>query len=435
MKATKLDEVFRYFKKTPLTINELGEYYVNPTKGRGKDPIIKLKRKIEEEPEGNMNFLFAGYRGCGKTTELSRLQKELQGSYLIINFSVFRELDPNDLNYIEIFFVAMDELFKLAKREDIHIDEGYLRSAKSWVTKEMSEINDLYVGVDTEAGTDLNFLTLFFSKFKLAAKASKSLKEELKQKVEPKLSQLIDNCNLLITEVKNKLHEKHKKGIIFIIEDLDKLLLEVAENLFYHHSPQITQLNVHTIFTYPISLLYHNQFNYIKNQFHMVYELPMIKVRNADGTENADGIQVMTDIVAHRMELSLFETPDVLKKMILTSGGCLRDLFQLIGDAADNAIDFGDKIRQTDSQKAYYLLRSDYYKNISDKIIDNEVIVSVEEYYTALVDVVKNPTHEPNNTRAVLDLRQNLCVLGYNDTQWFDVHPVVKDILTEKGRI
>ncbi len=35
----------------------------------------------------------------------------------------------------------------------------------------------------------------------------------------------------------------------------------------------------------------------------------------------------------------------------------------------------------------------------------------------------------------MLDLRNNLTVLSYNDVGWSDVHPVVRDILKEKGLI
>jgi hypothetical protein len=50
-----------------------------------------------------------------------------------------------------------------------------------------------------------------------------------------------------------------------------------------------------------------------------------------------------------------------------------------------------------------------------------------------LVEVAMDPTKKVNNTEEILDLRQNLCILGYNGDGWCDVHPLVKDILIERN--
>jgi len=34
-----------------------------------------------------------------------------------------------------------------------------------------------------------------------------------------------------------------------------------------------------------------------------------------------------------------------------------------------------------------------------------------------------------------MELKHNLCILGYNTDTWYDVHPAVKEILKEKGLI
>ena len=61
------------------------------------------------------------------------------------------------------------------------------------------------------------------------------------------------------------------------------------------------------------------------------------------------------------MDLSLFEEPDILKQMILLSGGCLWDLFQLVKDAADYALDFDrEKINRDDFDAARKILKRDY---------------------------------------------------------------------------
>jgi hypothetical protein len=72
---------------------------------------------------------------------------------------------------------------------------------------------------------DIPFIAKFFAKLKSAAKSTVSMKETYKITIEPKLSEFIFNCNLLINEIKNKLPDVDKKGLVIIIEDLDKLSL------------------------------------------------------------------------------------------------------------------------------------------------------------------------------------------------------------------
>jgi len=187
----------------------------------------------------------------------------------------------------------------------------------------------------------------------------------------------------MINEIKCQLTEIGKKGLIIIVEDMDKVDLARGKDIFYVHSAQLTQLNCHTIFTFPIALKYNYQFTAIRSSYTNSFDLPMIRVKNQDGTEFNKGIALMRDIVRNRMDPALFETPTILDGMITYSGGCLFDLFRMIKDAADNALDDErDRITESDYKAAYRLLKADYENTISENKEDG---ISVEDYYKALV--------------------------------------------------
>ena len=251
--------------------------------------------------------------------------------------------------------------------------------------------------------------------------------------MDPKLSQLIENCNLLIADVRKNLHKIRKKGLLLIIEDLDKVDLKMGEELFYVHSTQMTQLDCHCIFTFPIALLYNTRFTAIRNSYDEDFVLPMIKVREKDGNPFEEGIQALEDVVAQRMSISLFGEKAILRDMILCSGGCLWDLFRMIRDAADSALNHErSKINREDFRDAYLSLKSDYYFTIAD---NKDKGITANTYFQTLKQCALDKTKKPESTEAMLDLRNNLTVLGYNGDQWSDVHPVVRDILREKGLI
>lgn len=436
MKAKKLEDIYNCFNNEPI-VEDLEKYYVNVDKGRGPTPLKSMKRLLSKAPDGSYKFLFAGYRGCGKSAELLMMQKELHKDFVVVNFSVRKELDIFNLSYIELFIAMMNALFDfVANEKKITIGQKLIDNITSWVnSKEIVEINDKYLGVEVKTGAEVKpsipFLANFFAKFTASAKASSSLKETLKSTVEPKLSALILNCNMLINEIKMKVGAIGKKGLVIIVEDMDKLDLARGEDIFYTHSAQLIQLNCHIIYTFPIALKYYIRFTAIKNSYDDSFDLPMIKVKNKDNSPSHEGREAMKNIIRERMVLALFEDEEIIYMMIDYSGGCLFDLFRMIKDAADNALNFEREIiTEADYKAAYYRLKSDYEVTISENEAEN---ISVDKYYAALVECATDVNKKPKQTKELLDLRSNLTVLGYNGETWSDVHPVVRDILKERG--
>ena len=442
-KATTLDDVYQAFRGEPLQISEMEEFYQKTKPARGtRDPRQRIARLLKKLPDSYEHFLFVGYKGCGKSTELNHLQMDISHQFLVLNYSVQEELDPVHLNYIELFIVTMEKLFAVADDNDLSIRQELLDSIQHWMaSEEIEEIREKYnIGVEGEVGAEgkigIPYLKSFFAKFRATAKSSRQLKETLKQNVEPKLSDLIAHCNNLIREISLKLDEIGLDDMVIIIEDLDKIPLSRAEQLFFNYTNQLTQLQTNVIFTFPIALYYHVRFNDIKNYFSDPYELPMLKIKNQDGSQNDVGMGVMRNIIAARMDISsLFEGEELLDRLIRKSGGCIRDLFLMIQEAAEGALDLErEAIAIEDVQLAIQRLKNEYDNNIADNVIDGEKYTA-DGYYNVLVELYKSDTKKVENTLEVMHLRQNLCILGYNGEGWTDVHPVVVDILRERKRI
>jgi hypothetical protein len=436
MPAEHLEEVYHFFRNQPISIDEFEALYVDADKGRGKQIHRIIKSRLLNDPQGGLTMLFAGHRGCGKSTELVRLQREIDHDFVVLNYSAKKELDIVNINYIELFIMTMERLFDFVRNEKkIRIAPKCIEDIRKWVaSREIQEVNRQYMDIDIEAGmkagTKVPFLAEFFAKFRAAAKSSTSLKETLTQKVTPKLSDLINLCNRLIDEIQGKLDKIDKKGLVLIVEDLDKVDLEKGEEIFYVHATQMTQFHCHCIFTFPIALLYNIKYNAIKNNYDEDFVLPMIKVYERNGEECVDGVFVMKKIVEQRMHLSLFEDETILTDMITYSGGLPWHLFQMIKDAADNALVLGRKaINRDDFSSAYLSLKSDFEFTIAENW---EKGISVDQYYEALQECARDKTKKMISTEIMLDLRHNLSVLNYNGAQWNDVHPIVRDILKER---
>lgn len=437
--AEKLEQIYRAFRNEPISAEDMDRFYRDATAARGEPTRKKIKRLLEINQDTNEHILLVGYKGCGKSTELNLLEKELAPQFLTMNISVQTDLDPVHVQYIELFIATMEQLFQKAEAQGLHLNDKVLQSVQDWTkTTEIEEIRGKYFDAELEAGGgyDIKWFVNFFAKFRLAAKTSQSLKKTLKDVVEPRLSDLIGHCNTLIREVRLRLKEIGKNDLLLIFEDLDKIPIDRAQDLFYNYTSQLTQLQVNIIYTFPVALYYNLKFNQIKPYFTQCYELPMIKVRNKDGAVNEEGMRVMRNIIAARMDLNLFEDAKILEDMILISGGVLRDLFLLIGEAAANADVYErPRIGADDWNKAYLRLKRDYDNNIADNRINDKQFYPAENYYKVLADLAQNPQKQVEHSEEVMHLRQNLCILGYNGENWYDVHPIVRDILSSRGKL
>lgn len=439
-KATTLAGVYKALLQIPLGLEELEEFYIDTNKARGEKVRSRISLMLRDNMDANNHILFVGYKGCGKSTELKHLEKDIQDDFLVINYSILKELDPNDITYIELIIVTMKRLFAFVEEKDIELKDSYINNISDFLkTKEIVDIRDRYMGAEMKAGAeakfDIPYLSKFFASFTASIRSSKSLKTVLKETVEPHFATLLNYCNDLISEVRLNLDTIGKKDLLIIIEDLDKVNISKAETLFFDYSNQITSLKCNVIYTFPIALKYNHRFNTIKNYFTNTYELPMIKVHEKNGDTYANGVETMKTIVNARMDIDLFEDKLILERFIDYSGGCLRDLFSLITDAAENArIEDNEKITEDDHEYAYNKLKKDYKNTIADSLDKNgKVDISANDYYQVLEKLNNNPQKNTDNTREELHLRQNLAILGYNGTGWCDVHPMIKDILNDRN--
>ncbi|NTU52600.1 MAG: hypothetical protein HGA97_02640 [Chlorobiaceae bacterium] len=438
----ELESIFRKLMPRPLKGDEIDKWYVDSTAGRseGYEPAETLKRRLLAAPDGKLQILFSGYRGCGKSTELNRMARQIADRMLVLNYSI-RELDPITLNHVELFVLAMEKLFGLSQDYGLGISRELLDSVNSWrrsteIEKIIEVIGDLGIEAGAEAQVTVPFMTKFFAKLRTTAKVGGSSKRKIVETIEPKLNDLIIHCNDLIREIRLHLSDIGKEGLVIIIEDMDKLSVEKAEELFFNHSTVLTSLETNVVFTFPVSLKHHNRAKIVIDNFKPVFELPMVKVHDKEGNPFEKGRETLRRIVEQRIGNECFESEALLYWLIDLSGGCIIDLFRLISDAADIALNNRrEKIGDSDCRKSFYLLRRDYDNTIAEKRIDNKLVVSVGEYFDVLKQLASDGTKKVENTEAALDLRQNLCILSYNDEGWCDVHPVVRSILKDRQLI
>lgn len=210
---------------------------------------------------------------------------------------------------------------------------------------------------------------------------------------------------------------------MIIIENIDHLEAKATTGLFIEHKISFLSLNVKMVLTCPIFLVYDKHYHMVKDDFDYVQLLNMIKVRDSSGNIFEKGIETIEKIIEKRTELSLFEE-GTLKFLILKSGGTLRDLFQMIREAAIEAIcNERETIYQEDAEIAYRNLKSEYTR-----------LIRTDEDIKALKEIYYDP--KPSRTDGIMEsLLLRGLIIEYNGERWCGIHPAVKDFLEEKGEL
>jgi hypothetical protein len=213
-------------------------------------------------------------------------------------------------------------------------------------------------------------------------------------------------------------------------EDFDRAGIpnERVEELFITYANIFQELRSHLIFTLPISLYYSAKATRLPFETDCSFVLPDTPMFYPDHQPNAKGRSAVEKVLAARMDLLLIE-PEQLQRLIVASGGNLRDLFGLINYAADGAdIRDATQINKIDADAAIANLRSDYERRLGQSPYDAEEVSYAEK--AALLQQIYNGDKDAQMTNPVLYALLNArAVQEFNGERWFGVHPLVVDIL------
>jgi len=155
MPTASLEEALNLFDpQRPLEMSELNAYYV----ARPHAPLEPMKAylRVNRQP---IKVLFSGHRGSGKSTELTRLAKDLENEFFIVRFSA-RVLNLADLNYVDIILTCAAALFREAtdKARKVRIPAALWKDVLDWLTQEITTETTITVPRSGSASAKINAL-------------------------------------------------------------------------------------------------------------------------------------------------------------------------------------------------------------------------------------------------------------------------------------
>jgi hypothetical protein len=246
---------------------------------------------------------------------------------------------------------------------------------------------------------------------------------------------LVSLCNRLINACETVLQKAENKKWLLIIEDLDKTVIppQQLQDLFVQYGTVFQDLAVSLIFTIPVWLGYSPDRNRLPFDYHMIHDTPVFE---KDHTPHHRGRDALRQVLEARMSLHLF-AENQMTKLIVASGGNIRELFRLVSDAGDRAVlkDFDARsIGEDECIAAIQANRRDYRRILGQSPYDSQSI-SYEEKLKKLLAVYSGDQDAQIPDLILYSLLRARAIQEFNGEGWFGLHPVVVDILKEQGHL
>ncbi len=406
-KARTLAEALNVFdpEKVLATETELKDWFVQRPQSPLKEILVLLQTATTPQ-----RLLFTGHRGAGKSSELAMLASQLEDRFFIVNFSIKRVADLTDLTYVDVVLTLAAEVFRQASDKGVTVNQTLLEDVQRWFAEEVLE----QVSATEKGGEAGVSLAPFIVKLEGRLRTEASTRTTVRLRVEHQLSDLVEKLNLMIEEVKRVT----KQPVLVILEDLDKVDLARAKDLFCGHAASLTAPSCSIIYTFPIALRRDNEYPQMRQNFTEMYPLPNIAITHRDGTDDDQGLKSLERILHNRIEEALLE-PSAGMALARSSGGLPRELITLGRRACLFALQTGaEAIGSEAVEKAVLRRRMDY-----------EILLSSRQL--ELLKAVRK-TKRVENDEAHRDLLHNLSALEYHNGEgvWYDVHPVVQPLVS-----
>lgn len=372
----------------------------------------------------NRKVIFAGHVGTGKSTLLARFAQEMtEAGKFVAFFSIADLVEMSKVDHVYVLYSIALVLMKKAKEESVAMPPLLQKSIDEWfLTTKTKTYSD---GLKSEFSAGMELFKM------LSAKLHKedSFREEVKITYSPNVRSLIDKVN----EISGIIQASTGKEILVIIDDLDKLTINDARSIYHDNLNNLLAPTIPIILTVPIAIVRDPE---ISGSLRLLGEPQLLTVpkfyaqddaHQSDAQPVAENVQILRDLVEKRIDPDLIEEA-ALDRMVLCSGGLLRELVRLAQQCCEECLskiednpDVEVKIDDEILTVAIKVLRNGFARILGTD--DYKILKSVYQDFTP------PNTKEPN----FLSLLHNLCVLEYeNDDLWYDLHPIVVDLLERK---
>jgi hypothetical protein len=392
------------------------------------DPVKLLMRSIEYST-GQSVQLLSGYKGSGKSTELRRLRRKLDGqagAYKIALVDIEEYLSPSQPIDVSDFLMAVagglgDALLEAGHLYGDPIQESYWTRLSNFLTRTNVEFPEVTMGMSGGVSAGL----------KATLKSDPSFREKLQKKMAGHLGALAGDVQAYIEGCVKKVKNRYGPNteVVLLVDSMEHFRGSVTNatavqdsvvNLFAKHSDKLQFHYLHVVYTVPPYL------KILQPNLGSLYEpggiqmIPTLKVRTREDRKPfAPALDLLERIISERGDWKRLLGPDgraIVDELSLLSGGHLRDFLRL----------FAEIIRRADTVPVPRRIVS-----ASIQQIRSEFLPIPDEDAIWLDMIGKSHDVALKSNAKLHDLARyfdsHLALSYRNGSDWYDVHPLVRE--------
>jgi hypothetical protein len=423
-----LDNIQKNFDPQPLLNDQqlvaFGIEYSNSV-------LSKLNMVLEPNRQQYLPIkrFFAGHRGCGKSTLLYQCAQSQQDKYFTVLFSISDIGDIIDVDHINILFAIGVNLLEAAEQRQIDIPIKITQSFERW-------FNNV---VGTETDTSGGELALDLAVFKLKLKRESETRQEIRKKFERKANELVGE----IDRIASAITAATSQEILVIIDDLDKISRpDIAIPIYSDNLSVLLSPNFSIIYTLPIA--FYRDMTIMgsleKALPKPVILMPVLKLapknqrRNMPPDYSSPAIELLLAALDRRLPEKFKDIipPAIARQIVLLSGGVLRELVRIMYQCLEicKMQAYEDPALSTLSVDETILAEA-----IRDTRLEFQSAIGAADYDILVETYQEFSPIDPGDER-FLNLLHRLYILEYrNDDLWYDVHPIIEDLLRRQSKI
>lgn len=392
----------------------------------GLDALRRLKKEIEaSKPNGK--FVFTGHTGCGKSTLLKRLAIEMQGNHFPVFFSIADLIEMSDITHVNILFAIALKLLSQASKHQIPVSEDIRTTILGWRTTQRTQISSKGTKAEVSAGIE-GMLDIFT----VNLQQEKSFRDELETTFSKRISDLVTKIDQIATAIKTST----KKSVLVIIDDLDKLDLGLVESIYENNIKSLFSPQIRIVFTIPIAALRVPSLEGTLKSEGVVrpHRLPASKFfakedyRNPQAQPN-ENVDELVKLLMRRIPEDLIEF-ETARQIVLKSGGVVRELVRIARECCTECM----VLLEAEPERSSFIIDAEILTATVRNIRNDFAMLLGVNRYQVLVQVYQNFDPNDAGSQDFLDLLHSLYVLEYlnDDDHWYDVHPIVVDLLKRR---
>ena len=448
--AKDLENLYRTLRPEPLIdpLEFKAFYRPQVNRVRGEDTVGRLAGKLRQA-HGTVPFkaFVMGHPGVGKSTEISRLLNVTEPQFCGVRLSIATQLNPANFKVFDVLLLMLASVAEEADRLNAapltgsHL-KSLLGDIQRWFgTEQVKETENRTIAAGVEVGAGAKEGSVWGALLGLFASAKAEMKYTSERKTEViehrlrRVSDLVAICNRLLDACGESLIAKNGKEWLLVIEDLDKTGISTAQlqELFIQYGTVFQDLRVNMIFTIPVWLAYSPEANRLPFARFMIHDTPVFDRVHMPHDEGRSAVE---EVLKARVAPLLFAAGQ-LNRLIVASGGNLRDLFALALDAGEGAMaadPMAEGIGPDTTRAAVNRMRREYRMKLGQSPYDAEQIPYADKVSRLLAVYHRKPDHDIPD-KVLYSLLRGRAVQEFNGDGWFGVHPLVVDILKEQEHL